>query len=108
MADGRRQRLRFNFPLRPVWAEMTLTAVGCIVTIAAIWVANSYPWPPGVANAYAKDHNIPIPEGGLFIPTGVAIQSAQAGAAARPLRTKAAVASAIVRGIEAAAIIRRS
>jgi len=70
---GRRQRRRFNFPLRPVWAEMTLTAVGCAVTIAAIWVANSYPWPVGVANAYARDHNITVPEGGLFISTGVAI-----------------------------------
>ena len=70
---GRRQRRRFNFPLRPIWAEMTLTAVGCAITIAAIWVANAYPWPVGVANAYARDHNITVPEGGLFISTGVAI-----------------------------------
>ncbi|HVY50434.1 MAG TPA: sugar ABC transporter permease [Devosia sp.] len=70
---GRRQRRRFNFPLRPVWAEVTLTAFGCAITIAAVWIANAYPWPVGVANAYARDHNIPIPEGGLFISTGVAI-----------------------------------
>jgi D-xylose transport system permease protein len=70
---GRRQRRRFNFPLRPVWAEMTLTAFGCAITIAAIWVANAYPWPVGVANNYARDHNIQVPDGGLFISTGVAI-----------------------------------
>jgi D-xylose transport system permease protein len=70
---GRRQRRRFNFPLRPVWAEATLAALGCAITIAAVWVANSYPWPRGVANSWAKDHNVPVPDDGLFISTGVAV-----------------------------------
>jgi D-xylose transport system permease protein len=70
---GRRQRRRFNFPLRPVWAEATLAGLGCAVAIGAVWVANSYPWPRGVANAWAKAHDIPVPEGGLFISTGVAV-----------------------------------
>lgn len=71
--QGRRQRHRFNFPLRPVWAEMFLTAVGCAVTIGAVWVANSYPWPRGVANSWAATHNVTVPPEGLFISTGVAI-----------------------------------
>lgn len=71
--SGRRQRRRFNFPLRPVWAEVFLTAVGCAVAIGAIWVANSYPWPRGVAQAWAEAHNVTIPPEGLFISTGVAI-----------------------------------
>jgi D-xylose transport system permease protein len=71
--SGRRQRRRFNFPLRPVWAEMFLTAVGCAVAIGAVWVANSYPWPRGVAQAWAEAHNVTIPPEGLFISTGVAI-----------------------------------
>jgi D-xylose transport system permease protein len=70
---GRAQRRRFNFPLRPVWAEVTLAAVGCLITVAAIWTANSYPWPVGVANAYAKANNITVPPEGLFISTGVAV-----------------------------------
>ena len=44
----------------------------CAVTIGAVWVANSYPWPESLAQQYAQENNIPIPEGGLIIPTGIA------------------------------------
>jgi D-xylose transport system permease protein len=70
---NRQQRRRFHFPLRPVWAEMVLAALGCGITIAAVWVVNAYPWPIRIAETYAKANNIPIPEGGLIIPTGIAI-----------------------------------
>ena len=40
---GRRNRRRFNFPLRPMWAEMTLVGVGCAAVLTAVGVANSYP-----------------------------------------------------------------
>ena len=33
---GRRQRRRFNFPLRPMWAETTLAVVGCAIALAAV------------------------------------------------------------------------
>ena len=70
---GRRQRRRFHFPLRPVWAEAVLGLMGCGATIAAVWVANAYPWPVRIAQNYATAHNIEIPEGGLFISHGIAI-----------------------------------
>ena len=70
---NRRQRRRFHFPQRPIWAEAVLAALGCAVVIAAIWVFNSYPWPPRVAAAWAQAHNIPVPEDGLFISTGIAV-----------------------------------
>jgi D-xylose transport system permease protein len=70
---NRRQRRRFNFPLRPIWAESTLAGVGCAVTIIAIWIANSYPWPSRIAERYAEANHIPIPEGGLIIAHGIAI-----------------------------------
>ena len=70
---GRRQRRRFNFPLRPMWAEGTLAALGCVTVIAAVWIANSYPWPVRIAQRYAEANGIPVPEGGLFIPHGIAI-----------------------------------
>ncbi len=73
IALGRRQRRRFNFPLRPIWAEATLAALGCGAVLAATAVANAYPWPVKIAEKYAADNNIPIPEGGLFIPHGIAI-----------------------------------
>jgi D-xylose transport system permease protein len=69
---SRRRRKRFDFPLRPIWAEVLIGAVGCIVVLGAVWVANSYPWPPRLATQYAQERGIIEPEGGLIIPTGIA------------------------------------
>jgi D-xylose transport system permease protein len=71
--SGRTQRKRFNFPLRPVWAEFFLGGVACAVILGAVWIANSYPWPIGIVRNYARDNNITLPEGGLFIAHGIAI-----------------------------------
>lgn len=70
---GRRQRRRFNFPQRPVWAEVTLAVIGCGATIGAVAVANAYPWPVRIAQNYANANNIPVPESGLFVSHGIAI-----------------------------------
>ena len=70
---GRQQRRRFNFPQRPVWAEVTLAVIGCAAAIGAVAVANAYPWPVRIAQNYAGANNIPVPEGGLFISHGIAI-----------------------------------
>ncbi len=70
---GRRQRRRFNFPLRPLWAEAALAVIGCGLTIAAVAVANAYPWPTRIAANYAEARGIPVPEEGLFISHGIAI-----------------------------------
>ena len=71
--SGRSQRKRFRFPLRPVWAEFFLGGVACAFIMGAVWVANSYPWPIGIVRAYARDNDITLPEGGLFIAHGIAI-----------------------------------
>lgn len=71
--NGRAQRQRFKFPLRPVWAEIFLGAVACAVILGAVWVANSYPWPVGIVKRYAAANNLVIPEDGLFIAHGIAI-----------------------------------
>ena len=68
---SRRRRRRYGFPLRAVWADVTLGVIGSLVVAGAVGIANSYPWPPVLAAAYAKEHGITIPPGG--IPTGVAI-----------------------------------
>ncbi|MCD7059890.1 sugar ABC transporter permease [Pelagibacterium xiamenense] len=70
---ARVQRKRFNFPLRPIWAEAALAAMGCGVVIAAVAVFNAYPWPTRIAARYAEANGIPVPEGGLFISHGIAI-----------------------------------
>jgi D-xylose transport system permease protein len=69
---ARRRRRRYGFPVRPAWAEVSLAALACVVVLAAILVTNSYPWPESLAQAYAAQHNIQVPPGGLNIPTGVA------------------------------------
>jgi D-xylose transport system permease protein len=61
--NGRQQRLRFNFPLRPVWAEVFLAALGSATVLGTTWVMNSYPWPYKLIENYAKANNIAIPAG---------------------------------------------
>ncbi|MEO8669651.1 MAG: sugar ABC transporter permease, partial [Bauldia sp.] len=61
--NDRRQRRRFNFPLRPIWAECFLAAVGSAVVLGATAVVNAYLWPPKVAELYALDNHIVIPPG---------------------------------------------
>jgi D-xylose transport system permease protein len=71
--SGRQRRARFRFPQRPMWAEYLIGAIGCLLVVGATAVVNAYPWPERVAARYAEEHNIPVPEGGLFISTGYAI-----------------------------------
>ncbi|MDP8905154.1 MAG: sugar ABC transporter permease [Chloroflexota bacterium] len=67
---NRRQRRRYGFPLRPMWAETLIASVSVLFVFAFAWVANNNFWPSGLAAQYARANNIPIPEGGLLIPTG--------------------------------------
>ena len=69
---NRRRRRRYGFALRPLWAEFMLGALASVAVLGAVWVANSYFWPTNLANQYADSHGIPIPPGGLNIPTGIA------------------------------------
>jgi len=73
LAMSRRQRQRFKFPLRPLWAEAFLGGVASVLVLGAVAIANAYPWPVGIARRYAEANGIEIPEGGLFIPHGIAI-----------------------------------
>ena len=71
--NGRRQRQRFNFPLRPVWAEFTVAGIGCSLVMLAVSVANAYPWPAGVVRRYAKANDLDISAGIPFISHGIAV-----------------------------------
>ena len=68
---NRRQRQRFGFPLRPMWAEVLLGTVGCLAVLGLAALANANYWPKGLTDRYAAEHNIPIPPGGLHISTGI-------------------------------------
>jgi D-xylose transport system permease protein len=69
---SRRRRRRYEFQLRPMWAEIALGVVLCAAVLGTVWVANAYPWPENLARAHAAQNNIPEPPGGLVIPTGIA------------------------------------
>jgi D-xylose transport system permease protein len=56
-----------------VAAEIFLGGAGCALILAAVGVANAYPWPIGIVRRYAEANHIALPEGGLFISHGVAI-----------------------------------
>ncbi len=73
LISGRRQRIRFGFPLRPMWAECLIGGVGSALVLGSVVVMNAYPWPKGIVKQYAAANNIEIPEGGLFISHGFAI-----------------------------------
>ena len=69
---SRRRKRRYKFPVRPLWAEGLVGAISCGVVLGVVLVANNYPLPVNVAIAYAEEHGITVPPGGLFIPVGVA------------------------------------
>jgi D-xylose transport system permease protein len=73
IAGGRRQRQRFGFPLRPLWAEYTLAGIGIAVILLVCLVMNSYPWPIGIVKQYVAANNITTPPEELVISHGFAI-----------------------------------
>ena len=72
LVANRRRRRRYGFPVRPMWADVTIGVLGSVLVAAAVWTANAYPWPPALAEQYAIENGITIPPGGLIIPVGIA------------------------------------
>ncbi|MGZ8439145.1 MAG: sugar ABC transporter permease [Candidatus Limnocylindrales bacterium] len=71
LINGRRQRRRFGFPLRPMWAEILIGVIGSLAVLGVAAFANANLWPEGLANRVAGEQNWgPAPEGGWKIPTG--------------------------------------
>ena len=70
---GRQQRKRFNFTLKPVWAEVLLAVVGCAAVIGITWVLNAYYWPKGVVDRWALQTGAVVPPEGLNISFGYSI-----------------------------------
>jgi D-xylose transport system permease protein len=71
LMNSRRQRRRYGFPLRPMWAEVLLGVVGILAVIGVAAFANANLWPQGLADRVAIEQNWgPTPSGGWKIPTG--------------------------------------
>lgn len=72
LINRRRNRLKFGFRVRPLWADVTLMVLGPVIVLGAIWVLNQYFMPEGLAMNYAEANGIEWPEEGLQIPFGLA------------------------------------
>ncbi|HSK24793.1 MAG TPA: sugar ABC transporter permease [Egicoccus sp.] len=72
LVNSRRQRKKYEFGVRPMWAEITLGVVACGAVLAAVFVLNRYYLPEGLARAYAQERGIEYPEAGLNISAGIA------------------------------------
>jgi D-xylose transport system permease protein len=71
LVNSRRQRRRYGFPVRPIWAEVLIGAVGVAVILGLAWFANNNFWPQGLADRVAAEQGWgPAPEGGWKISTG--------------------------------------
>ncbi|ADH89839.1 inner-membrane translocator [Ancylobacter novellus DSM 506] len=71
--QARRQRQRFHFPLKPVWAELVIVAAGCLAVVAATLMVNAYTLPPALARRYAEAAGITVPPEGISISFGYAV-----------------------------------
>ena len=65
----------------PVWADAVIAGISCVAVLGAAAIANAYPLPAGTARRWAEANGIAWPEGGLFIPHGVAVAGADRGRA---------------------------
>jgi D-xylose transport system permease protein len=72
LISNRRQRRRFGFPVRPMWAEVLIGLVGCVFVLGVANFANNNFWPEGLADRIAALQNWgPKPAGGWRIPAGL-------------------------------------
>ncbi|HSG86530.1 MAG TPA: sugar ABC transporter permease [Candidatus Limnocylindrales bacterium] len=55
LVSNRRKRRRYEFPVRPMWAEILVGAIGCLVVLGAVWTANAYLWPEALAQQAGFD-----------------------------------------------------
>ena len=69
LVSNRRKRIRYEFPVRPLWAEVAIGVIGCVVVLAAVWTANAYLWPDALAQKYALENGLEWP---IEIATGIA------------------------------------
>ena len=71
LVNGRRQRRRFGFPVRPMWAEVLLGILGCGFVLGAGLRREQLPLAGGPRDQFAKARGITEPPGGLQIEAGI-------------------------------------
>ncbi len=69
----RQRRIAFDFPVKPLWAEILNGCLLSGVLLAFVATVNSYPLPRIAAERIAAAQGLPVPAEGLFIAHGVAV-----------------------------------
>ena len=69
----RRRKIRFGFPVRPIWAEVVVAGGQCALVLAFAATMIAYEMPAGAVKHLADLKGWTIPEGGLHIAEGIAI-----------------------------------
>ena len=70
LVHDRRQRKKFGFKLRPMWALVTMGVVGSLAVLGAVWTMNSYYLPDNLAREVAASRGIEFTDG-MQIPLGI-------------------------------------
>jgi D-xylose transport system permease protein len=68
----RRRKMRFGFPVRPVWAEAAVIGGQCLLVVAFAATMIAYDMPAGAVKLLAEKEGWTLPEGGLIIAEGIA------------------------------------
>jgi D-xylose transport system permease protein len=68
--NSRRNRRRYGFPVRPMWAEVLIGFIGSAIVLGLAWFTNNAFWPKGLADRYAQENAIVVPPAGLQISVG--------------------------------------
>jgi D-xylose transport system permease protein len=72
LVNNRRQRRKFHFGLRPMWADIGIGAIACGVVLAAVAYLNRYFLPETLARQRYAAAGKPFPDGGVDISLGLA------------------------------------
>jgi D-xylose transport system permease protein len=68
----RRNRLKFGFRVRPLWADIVLMVLGPALILGTVWFLNQYYLPIGLAEQYVEENNLDVDPATLEIPFGIA------------------------------------
>lgn len=71
LVTSRRQRQRYGFRLRPMWAVVAIGVIGSSAVLGAVWMMNSYYLPESVARQVVEERGLSWPAEGLQIPLGI-------------------------------------
>jgi D-xylose transport system permease protein len=72
LISRRRNRVKYGFRVRPLWADVALMILGPVIVLGGVYVLNQYNLPEALAMNYAEENNLEWPPGGLEIPFGIA------------------------------------